>query len=99
VAVTPTDTQITEHNRTVMRRLLDMDEVAYALHVGRSTAFALVGSRQLRSIKIGNRRLVPADAIDELIETLQAGEPVRPYADEFRQRRPRPGRKEPQAKT
>jgi excisionase family DNA binding protein len=67
VAPTPTSTQIQEHNRTVMRRLLDMEEVAYALHVGRSTAFNLVLSGELRSVKCRGRRLVPIEALDEFI--------------------------------
>jgi len=94
VAATPTNTQITEHRR---RRLLDMGEFAYTLNVGRSTAFAIVLSGQVRSVKIGNKRLVPADAVDEFIQALEAGEPVRPYADQFRQRRPRPGQEQSKA--
>ena len=36
------DSQVKEHNKAGMRRLLDMYEVATALNVGRSTAFAVV---------------------------------------------------------
>ncbi len=58
------------HNKEVMARLLDMKDVASALHVGRSTAFGLVASGQLRSVRIGRRRLVPAEALDKFIAGL-----------------------------
>lgn len=58
------------HNKEVMKRLLDMKEVASALHVGRSTAFGLVASGQLRSVRIGRRRLVPAEALEQFITGL-----------------------------
>ncbi len=58
-------------NKEVMRqRLLDMKEVASELRVGRSTAFELVASGQLRSVRIGRRRLVPAEALDQFIAGL-----------------------------
>jgi excisionase family DNA binding protein len=40
------------------------------LRVGRSTAFELIGTRQLRSIKVGRRRLVSEAALTEFIERL-----------------------------
>lgn len=67
----PADVEIQEHNKAVMRRrLLDMREVAAILHVGRSTAFGLVASGELRSVRIGRRRLVSEDALDEFIRGL-----------------------------
>jgi excisionase family DNA binding protein len=72
VAATPTDTQIHENNRAVMRRLLDMEDVAYALNIGRSTAFAVVQSGELRSVKIKNRRLVTVEALEEFLQALEA---------------------------
>ncbi len=66
-----TEDQVRTHNQQVMRRLLDMKEVAAELHVGRSTAFALVKSRKLRSVRIGRRRLVPAAALAEFLEQLE----------------------------
>lgn len=64
------DSQVKEHNKAGMRRLLDMYEVATALNVGRSTAFAVVLSGELRSVKVRGRRLVPVEAIDEYIARL-----------------------------
>ena len=68
-----TDAQVKEHNLAVMKRLLDMKEVAATLNVGRSTAFALVASGELRSVTIGRRRLVPETALAEFIENLTSG--------------------------
>jgi excisionase family DNA binding protein len=64
--VTVTETQIKEHNKAkaVMREpLLGMKEFQERLGVGRSTAFDLVLSKTVRSVKIGNRRLVPESAL------------------------------------
>jgi excisionase family DNA binding protein len=43
------------------------------LGVGRSTVFELMASGQLRSVKVGRRRLISEAAIVEFIEKLEAG--------------------------
>ncbi len=66
-----TENQVKAHNQDVTRRrLLDMKEVASALHVGRSTAFGLVARGELRSVTIGRRRLVPAEALEQYLAGL-----------------------------
>jgi excisionase family DNA binding protein len=52
-------------------RCLSVEQAARLLNVGRSTAYDLIRSGQLRSVKIGRRRLVPRDALDSLINRLQ----------------------------
>jgi excisionase family DNA binding protein len=42
------------------------------LSVGRNTVFNLITSKQLRSVKVGNRRLIPQSAVDQLIADLLA---------------------------
>jgi excisionase family DNA binding protein len=51
-------------------RLNTVEEVMERLRIGRSTAFELIGKRQLRSIKVGRRRLVSEAALIEFIERL-----------------------------
>lgn len=51
-------------------RLHTVEDVMERLRIGRSTAFGLIGSRQLRSVKVGRRRLVSEAALVEFIETL-----------------------------
>ena len=51
-------------------RLNTVEEVMERLRIGRSTAFELIGTRQLRSIKVGRRRLVSEAALVEFIERL-----------------------------
>jgi excisionase family DNA binding protein len=53
-------------------KLLPVEAVMAQLGVGRSTVYELLGSNQLRSVKIGRRRLVPQAAVDELIANLIA---------------------------
>jgi excisionase family DNA binding protein len=51
-------------------RLNAVEDVMDRLCVRRSTVFALLASGQLRSVKIGRRRLVPEQAIVEFIAQL-----------------------------
>lgn len=51
-------------------RLNDVEQVMKRLNVGRSTVFALMASNELRSVKIGKRRLVSESALIEFIESL-----------------------------
>jgi excisionase family DNA binding protein len=55
-------------------RLHDMETVQQRLRVGRSTAFELVASGQLRSVKVGRRRLVSESAIVDFINRLESGD-------------------------
>jgi excisionase family DNA binding protein len=48
-------------------RLFDIPTTCAALGCGRTTVFNLIKSGQLRTVRIGRRRLVPTEAIDELI--------------------------------
>ena len=48
-------------------RLDAIEQVMERLGVGRSCVFELIGSGQLRSVKIGRRRLVADQAIDDYI--------------------------------
>jgi excisionase family DNA binding protein len=50
--------------------LLSVEEASEVLGVGKSTVYDLVRMRLLRSVKIGSRRKIPADACRELVERL-----------------------------
>lgn len=50
--------------------LCTVDEAARLLSLGRSSIYLLLGSGQLRSVKVGGRRLIPRAALDELIDGL-----------------------------
>jgi excisionase family DNA binding protein len=51
--------------------LFTIDEAAAQLRVSRWTVYNLIRSGQLRTIKIGRRRLVPIDALNECLEHLK----------------------------
>ena len=53
-------------------KLLPVEAVMAQLSVGRNTVFNLITSKQLRSVKVGNRRLIPQSAVDQLIADLLA---------------------------
>ena len=50
--------------------VLTVDEAAEHLRVSRWTVYNLIRSNQLRTVKIGRRRLVPAAAITECLDRL-----------------------------
>jgi excisionase family DNA binding protein len=53
------------------RQLLYKPENAGAiLDLGRTTVYALMATGELRSVKIGRSRRVPADALDEYVKKL-----------------------------
>ncbi|TXJ80674.1 DNA-binding protein [Streptomyces lavendulae] len=52
------------------RILYPTEEVAQQLSVGITTAKALIKSGELRSVKIGRARRVPADALHEYVQRL-----------------------------
>jgi excisionase family DNA binding protein len=54
------------------RLLLRPEEVAEALAVGRTAVFELIRTGELRSVKIGKSRRIPADAVVEYIAGLSA---------------------------
>jgi excisionase family DNA binding protein len=47
------------------RLLLTAEEVAEALHIGRTRVYALIAAKEITSVKIGNLRRVPVDAVRE----------------------------------
>lgn len=49
------------------KKLLNINEAAAALGLGRSLVYTLVANKELASIKIGRARRVPIGAIDEFI--------------------------------
>ena len=53
-------------------RLHNIKSTELRLGIGRTQVFKLIGSGQLRSVKIGNRRLVPEQAIADFINALDA---------------------------
>ncbi len=55
------------------RLLLRPEEAAKVLGLGRTKVYKLIGSGELRSIKIGNSRRVSATALAEFVDRLDGG--------------------------
>ena len=55
---------------TIHERLLTIDEVADLLRVSRWSVYQLIWSGQLRTLKIGRRRLVRPSALAECMKLL-----------------------------
>jgi excisionase family DNA binding protein len=54
----------------VTELVLTVDEAAERLRVSRWSIYVLIRSNQLRTVKIGRRRLVPIDALTECLDHL-----------------------------
>lgn len=53
--------------------LLSIPDAREALgRLGRTKTYELIASGELRTVKIGRRRFVPASAVDEYVSRLQA---------------------------
>jgi excisionase family DNA binding protein len=66
-------------------RLHHVESVMARLGVGRSKIFELIASGELRSVKVGRRRLVSEAALTEFIESLDAVESKDDVVDAIRQ--------------
>jgi len=54
--------------------LLSVKEAAERLSLGRTKAYELIASGQLRSVNIGRARRVPVDALPEFVQSLRSQE-------------------------
>ena len=52
--------------------LYTVEEAAQALRMSRSVVYELIRSGQLRTVKVGRRRLVPVPAVGEYADALGA---------------------------
>jgi excisionase family DNA binding protein len=57
---------------TVTKLLLSVEEAAEAIGVKRTTLYGLLRSGDVEGVKVGNRRLVPVEALEDYVERLRA---------------------------
>ena len=55
---------------STMPRLLAIKQVIYELGISRTALYELINAGKLKTVKIGRRRLVPIEAIEELVAGL-----------------------------
>lgn len=53
-------------------RLLSIKQATYELGISRTGMYELIAARKLRTVKIGRRRFVPREAIENFIAGLSA---------------------------
>ncbi len=74
----PIDTEELSRSQIGNPVLVTVEEAAMLLRIGRTTAYELVMSGKLQSVKVGRRRLVVRDGVgtyvDELLRTQNASE-------------------------
>jgi len=54
------------------RRLYSVQEAYELLNISRAKFYSLVSCQEIDTVKIGSRRLVPCEAIDEFVFRLRA---------------------------
>lgn len=70
-------------------RLLDVDEAAAMLGIGRTTVYAELDAGRLASLKVGRRRLISASSVASYIADRAADHGAPASIPPFRRRRPR----------
>ena len=55
-----------------LKFLYDVREVAKMLGLGRSKLYSYLLRGELRSVKLGRRRLIPIEAVHEFVQALQS---------------------------
>lgn len=53
-----------------LRQMLEVHEARARLRIGHTKFYELLRTGELRSVKIGSRRLIPSDALDEYMDRL-----------------------------
>ena len=66
----PTTDHAKFHVARTMPRLLAIKQAIYELGISRTALYELIEDGRLKTVKIGRRRLVPIEAIEELIAGL-----------------------------
>jgi excisionase family DNA binding protein len=54
------------------RALLSVEQAAEQLSIGRTTMYALVKSGQIKSVRVGRRRLIPAPELPAFVQRITA---------------------------
>ena len=58
------------HTTKTLPRLLAIKQAIYELGISRTAIYELINAGKLKTVKIGRRRLVPIEAIEELVAGL-----------------------------
>ena len=58
---------------TTTKRAVSVEEAAVQIGISRTLAYALVGQGKIRSIRAGNRILIPISALEEFLGEMAPG--------------------------
>lgn len=68
----PTENHRQPPNAKSMPRLLSIKQATFELGISRTSAYEMIAAGKLKTVKIGRRRLVAREAIDEFVASLTA---------------------------
>ncbi|MFT7571766.1 MAG: excisionase family DNA binding protein [Paracoccaceae bacterium] len=61
-------------NHQVTKAAFSIPEVMESLSLGRTTIYEQIKAGNLRTLKVGRRTIVPANAVSEFLDKLEGGE-------------------------
>jgi excisionase family DNA binding protein len=65
-----TEDDTARHRERAKPRLLSIKQAVYELGISRTAVYELITDRKIKTVKIGRRRLIPSDAIEDFIAGL-----------------------------
>lgn len=63
---------------TAAAALLNVEEAARRLGIGRTKMYALISDGDVESVNIGRRRLVPPECLNDYVKSLRSGSQSEP---------------------
>jgi excisionase family DNA binding protein len=58
------------HSDRAKPRLLSIKQAVYELGISRTAVYELIAAHKIKTVKIGRRRLIPSEAIEDFIAGL-----------------------------
>ena len=72
---------VSQHKLDQLPDVLSVDDVAKFLRIGRSSVYEAIRRRQIKSMRIGRRILVPKAVLDDLLDVSESEEEARERLD------------------
>jgi excisionase family DNA binding protein len=69
-------TSYLDHAAKSLPRLLSIKQALFELGIGRTLLYELLADEKMSSVKIGRRRFIPRESIDDFVASLRPRSPM-----------------------